>query len=214
MRKDRLHPCVIMYSIGNEVGESATPRGIRTARQIVERLHRLDPDRPTTAGINLMINMMTARGRDLVAENNMADQRREQDADRARGDSDSSKGQSTFGSTAYNLFVSRMGSLMSRAAATRAADRASAGVLDALDVAGYNYAAARYRKDARLHPGRVIVGSETMPHEIVRNWRLVEELDHVIGDFMWTGWDYLGEVGIGLWTYGDEPEASPSPTRM
>ncbi|WP_136194137.1 glycoside hydrolase family 2 TIM barrel-domain containing protein [Actinomyces procaprae] len=211
VRKDRLHPCVIMYSIGNEVGESATPRGIRTARRIVSRLHRLDPTRPTTAGINLMINLMTARGRDLVADNNAAGQRRKQDEERARGESGGPKRQSVFGSTAYNLLVSRMGSLMSRAAATRAADRASAGVLDALDVAGYNYAASRYRKDAVLHPGRVIVGSETMPHEIVRNWRLVEELDHVIGDFMWTGWDYLGEVGIGLWTYGEEPGGFDKP---
>ena len=32
---------------------------------------------------------------------------------------------------------------------------------------------------------------------IVGNWQLVQALGHVIGDFTWTGWDYLGEVGIG-----------------
>ncbi|MDU0348336.1 glycoside hydrolase family 2 TIM barrel-domain containing protein, partial [Actinomyces sp. MRS3W] len=208
VRKDRLHPSVIMYSIGNEVGESATPRGIEAARRTVTLLRSLDTTRPTTAGINLMINMMTLRGRDLVADNNASGERRKQQANAGGGDAGQS---SAFGSTAYNMLVSRMGTLMSRAAATKAADRASAGVFDVLDIAGYNYAEARYRKDATAHPGRVIVGTETMPHAIVNNWQLVEELPHVIGDFMWTGWDYLGEVGIGLWTYGEDPAGMDKP---
>ena len=48
-----------------------------------------------------------------------------------------------------------------------------------------------------LRPDRVIVGSETYPARIATNWPMVEEHPHVIGDFTWTGWDYLGEVGIG-----------------
>ena len=51
--------------------------------------------------------------------------------------------------------------------------------------------------DHELHPHRVIVGSETVPPSIARNWQLVREHPHVIGDFTWTGWDYLGEAGIG-----------------
>ena len=51
--------------------------------------------------------------------------------------------------------------------------------------------------DRELHPHRVIVGSETHPPTIAANWQLVREHPHVIGDFTWTGWDYLGEVGIG-----------------
>jgi beta-galactosidase len=70
-----------------------------------------------------------------------------------------------------------------------------------LDVAGYNYAEVRYQSDADLFPSRVIVGSETFPDAIDRNWRLVLDHDHVIGDFTWTGWDYLGEVGIGRIEY-------------
>ena len=67
-----------------------------------------------------------------------------------------------------------------------------------LDVCGYNYTESRYAMDHDLHPQRVIVGSETHPpSESRRNWELVREHSHVIGDFTWTGWDYLGEAGIG-----------------
>ena len=68
-------------------------------------------------------------------------------------------------------------------------EKACAGV----DIAGYNYMTARYEGDGENYPNRVIVGSETYPPEIARNWDLVEKLPHVIGDFTWTGWDYIGE---------------------
>ncbi len=58
--------------------------------------------------------------------------------------------------------------------------------------------------DHDLHPQRVIVGSETNPAKIARNWELVRELPHLIGDFTWTGWDYLGEAGIGRMRYASD----------
>ena len=60
---------------------------------------------------------------------------------------------------------------------------------------------------------RIIVGTETFPTNIDVNWRLVEESLHVIGDFTWTGWDYLGEAGIGRMQYptGDEPSVFAAP---
>ena len=66
-----------------------------------------------------------------------------------------------------------------------------------LDVAGYNYSDARYELDHERMPDRVIVGTETHNTNIAQNWPKVLELNHVIGDFTWTGWDYLGEVGSG-----------------
>ena len=39
------------------------------------------------------------------------------------------------------------------------------------------------------------------PPEIARNWDLVERLSYVIGDFTWTGWDYIGEAGVGVPAY-------------
>ena len=74
-----------------------------------------------------------------------------------------------------------------------------------LDVAGYNYAESRYVADHDRFPNRVIVGTETFPRQIDRLWRLVLDNDHVIGDFTWTGWDYLGEVGIGRTEYESDP---------
>jgi len=78
---------------------------------------------------------------------------------------------------------------------------------DVLDVAGMNYMEARYELDREFFPRRVIVGSETFADRIDRLWRLVRDNPHVIGDFTWTGWDYLGEAGIGRTSDTEEPGA-------
>ena len=67
----------------------------------------------------------------------------------------------------------------------------------ALDVAGYNYMWSRYESDHAAHPERIIYGSESFPKEIAQNWNLVEKHPYVIGDFVWTAIDYLGEAGLG-----------------
>ena len=46
--KDYNHPCVIMYSTGNEVAESAQEKGIRLQRDFTDYLHSLDDTRPVT----------------------------------------------------------------------------------------------------------------------------------------------------------------------
>ena len=71
-----------------------------------------------------------------------------------------------------------------------------------LDVVGYNYMETRFSMDGDLFPNRVIVGSETHPAAIATGWAAVREHSYVIGDFTWTGWDYLGEAGIGRTVYG------------
>ncbi len=45
------------------------------------------------------------------------------------------------------------------------------------------------------------MGSETFPADIAQNWKLVKELPYLIGDFMWNSFDYLGEAGLGAWSY-------------
>ena len=78
---------------------------------------------------------------------------------------------------------------------------------------GMNYAEARYALDRELFPNRVIVGTETFPTAHRRQlgaWS--RKLGHVIGDFTWTGWDYLGEVGIGRIQYLD-PKPRPRSQR-
>lgn len=84
-----------------------------------------------------------------------------------------------------------------------------------LDVVGYNYMPQRYAADGARYPGRVIAGTETWPHMAYYYWQETERLPHVIGDFVWTAWDYLGESGIGRVTFdGKLAFAAPYPYHL
>lgn len=74
-----------------------------------------------------------------------------------------------------------------------------------LDVAGYNYKSVRYAHDGKIFPDRVIYGSESYPRDAYQTWKNTVENKNVIGDFVWTAWDYLGEVGVGRWEVSDAP---------
>ena len=71
----------------------------------------------------------------------------------------------------------------------------------AMDVAGYNYGIKRYEHDLKKYPQRLIVGSETFCSDAWSFWELAKKNHRLIGDFVWSGMDYLGEVGIGSWEY-------------
>jgi beta-galactosidase len=66
-----------------------------------------------------------------------------------------------------------------------------------LDVGGYNYEWKHYESDHRRHPDRVMLGTETFAKEAFENWQQVEKHPYVIGDFVWTAMDYMGETAIG-----------------
>lgn len=82
---------------------------------------------------------------------------------------------------------------------------ATAEYFSPLDVAGYNYKSVRYAYDGKLFPNRVIYGSESYPRDSWQTWKNTVENANVIGDFVWTAWDYLGEVGVGRWEVSDAP---------
>jgi beta-galactosidase len=67
----------------------------------------------------------------------------------------------------------------------------------ALDVSGYNYALNNYVSDHERLPERIILGTESFPMQAYENWMAVIDYPWVIGDFVWTGFDYLGEASIG-----------------
>lgn len=76
-----------------------------------------------------------------------------------------------------------------------------------LDVGGYNYEWREYEPDHAKFPERVIAGTESFPVEAFDNWRMVEKYPWVIGDFVWTAIDYLGESGLGHTRLsGDKPQ--------
>jgi hypothetical protein len=188
--KDVNHPSVIMYSIGNEILELATPAGSAWSRRLAEAIRQRDDTRLVTNGINGIIANI---GR-----------MRETDAD--AGDAAAPEASDP------NTMMATMGDMMAKANASALVTESTEESASVLDVVGFNYAESRYELDRELFPNRVIVGSETFPSRIETMWELVERLDHVIGDFTWTGWDYLGEAGIGRVDYTDEPGYEPTGT--
>lgn len=186
--RDFNHPSVIMYSIGNEVSEPAKEEGLAVIREMVEYLHAEDPNRAVTGGFNLMIIASAKKGKGVYNEE-------------GGRKNDSDKAMSGMNSTVFNMITNMVGTGMNRSANSGKADMATAPALDMLDIAGYNYASGRYPLEAKAHPQRVIVGSETFPQDIVRNWNMVKRYPYLVGDFMWTAWDYLGEAGLGAWAY-------------
>ncbi len=63
----------------------------------------------------------------------------------------------------------------------------------ALDIAGYNYTESLYDKDHSKYPNRVLFGSENR-HDMDA-WYAAKNKEFVMGQFLWTGIDYLGESG-------------------
>ncbi|MFI9172501.1 glycoside hydrolase family 2 protein [Streptomyces lincolnensis] len=184
--KDFNHPSVIFYSIGNEIPETGTPDGGRWSRRLAEKLRALDGTRLVTNGINGFVSVL-----DLVL-GGMAQQRE------AARSTDAAAGEQGGGVNGMmNAFGEMMGRIVSSPMVTERTEESFA----ALDVAGMNYGESRYGLDSDLFPDRVIVGTETWPTVIDRNWDLVKKHPHVIGDFTWTGLDYLGETGIGVVKY-------------
>lgn len=135
--RDRNHPSVIIWSIGNEINERADSLGLFLTKVLKEKIRSLDSTRPVTAAI---CGFWDHPGR-------------------------------TWDETAA--------------------------AFELLDIASYNYQWQQYEPDHETFPDRIILGTESVASEIYENWQLVKRYPWVIGDFVWTGMDYLGEAGIG-----------------
>lgn len=199
IERDFNHPSVILYSIGNEVSEPAQEKGVKLAKEMVEYIHSLDRNRAVTGGINLMIISRSAKGKGIYKE------------DGGRDDGGKQNAMGGMNSTIFNMITSMVGPGMNKGANGKKADVVTSPVLDALDIAGYNYASGRYPLEGKAHPDRVIFGSETFPQDIYKNWQMVKKYPYLVGDFMWTAWDYLGETGIGAWSYTPDGKAFDKP---
>ena len=146
--RDRNHPSVIMWSIGNEISERSDPDGVAIAKDLSTRVRELDKSRPVTMAVPFFFDPTHPR---------------------PWSDTDA----------AYQF----------------------------LDVCGYNYTRDHYESDHRLHPTRVMMGTESFPVHVAENWELVNKHSYIIGDFVWTGIDYIGESGLGAAVL--TPEKSP-----
>lgn len=77
---------------------------------------------------------------------------------------------------------------------------------EAFDITGYNYVIHEAEIDHQRDPGRVIMQTESYPNDVWSNYRKSKDNPYIIGDFVWTAMDYIGESGIGRWFYdGDVP---------
>ncbi|MDO4622042.1 MAG: glycoside hydrolase family 2 TIM barrel-domain containing protein [Eubacteriales bacterium] len=199
VQKDFNHPSVVMYSVGNEVTEPHNEEGTALGKQIIEKLRKLDSTRPLTAGLNLTLILMAKMKVNNPVEAVVSDQAKENDTPKK------------IDSTEFNKQIQMMGKRMIQAAAREDADQVSTPILNALDICGYNYASSRYAIEGNLHPERIVVGSETFPQDLADNWEMVEKYPYLIGDFMWTAWDYIGEVGLGSWSYSNDADGFEKP---
>ena len=138
IRRDRNHPSIIMWSIGNEIAERADePTGDVIAKKLIATIEKYDTTRPSTAAVNAFWDRRQFSW--------------EKDSERAFRN---------------------------------------------LDVSGYNYQWKEYEKDHSRFPERVMYGSESVPKEAAQNWNLIDKKPYLIGDFVWTAIDYLGEAGL------------------
>ena len=195
IQKDYNHPSVIMYSLGNEVAETSEDKGVALAAEMTAYVRSFD-DRPVTCGVNIFFNLLYSLGFGVYTEKKAKSKR-----DRAVGSRFFNELAGVFGAGTMKL-----GALLPGCGAK------CRGVFSVLDVAGYNYGIARYKRDAKKHKDRIICGTETFCSDANAFMRLANRYPAVIGDFVWAGIDYLGEVGIGAWEYSDyAPDFSGGP---
>ncbi|MBK6281920.1 MAG: DUF4982 domain-containing protein [Draconibacterium sp.] len=144
VKRDRNHPSIIIWSVGNEIQERADSSGLEIFRKLKNKILDLDKTRPVTQAI---CSFWDSPGK-------------------------------TWNDT-ENVFAQ-------------------------MDVDSYNYQWRQYEPDHEKFPERIIIGTESIAMEAFENWQQVEKHAYVIGDFVWTGMDHLGESGIGSTHFDNE----------
>ncbi len=141
--RDRNHPSVVIWSIGNETPNWSIADASRIGKALTAKVRETDPTRPVTQGVT-------------------------------------------------SAFIHREWDNSAR-------------TFEHLDIAGYNYLIHFVESDHEKYPDRVIMGTESYPIQAWKYWNDVVEKPYVIGDFVWTALDHLGESGMGT-TWYDKPD--------
>jgi len=147
--RDRNHPSVILWSIGNEIPGMDSQEVVETASMLAEFVRKTDPTRLVTAAVNNL----------------------------------NPKKDPYFAT---------------------------------LDIAGYNYGSGGdhlkeniFKTDHDRVPSRIMIQTESYPFEAFQSW--MDVLDHpwLLGDFVWTAIDYIGEASIGWLGYWQKQSFYP-----
>ncbi|HLZ91559.1 MAG TPA: glycoside hydrolase family 2 TIM barrel-domain containing protein [Candidatus Acidoferrum sp.] len=142
--RDRNHPSIIFWGIGNEIPEAWTPEGAPIAQRLASRVRSLDSTRPLTEAFP----------------------------------------GATYGPNPDAVF-------------------------SVLDIGGYNYNLAQNQADDhRRVPGRIMMTTESLAADAFEQWQLVQDHSYIVGEFLWTAMDYLGESGIGAPAYATPAEVA------
>lgn len=166
--RDRSHPCIFTYSIGNEIPESdGQSYGAYWSKKLVDKVKSIDDSRPVLSAVCGFWDVTR--------------------------DSDPEEYRKEF----LNKYQNNQTDL-------KEWSKCTAPFMEPLDIVGYNYWYDRYEMDSKEYPKRVIMGTETHTINFYKSWKETLRLSNVVGDFTWTAFDNLGEVGTGRSLWGKE----------
>jgi hypothetical protein len=198
IQKDYNHPCVIMYSFGNEIQEAGTAQGADLCRKMNAWSKELDSTRYTVNGINGLIAGNSRMGEIMQQITGMT---MEQMASAQEQLSDDGNDNSSGADQANGMMKMMVGPIADGFATSSILYEMIDEYASSTDIAGYNYLTALHVEEKLRRPERVVLGTETFPADIASLWQIVEENPHVIGDMTWAGYDYIGEAGCGIFKY-------------
>ena len=205
VEKDYNHPCVVLYSTGNEVSETAQKRGIALTKEMTDFLHELDDSRPVTCGVNIFFNFLSSIGFGVYSDEKA--KKEAERAEKAKQHGEKAAKKKAVGSQFFNNLAGLLGDeFMKRGATLHGCDVKTRDAFANMDIAGYNYGIYRYKHDLKKYPQRLILGSETFCNDAYKFRELAKQEPRLVGDFVWAGMDYLGEVMVGSWEYADYAE--------
>jgi beta-galactosidase len=171
VRRDRNHPSIILWSIGNEIPEQSQATGANETRRLVRFFHEEDPTRPTTSGFNEWqeaINNKLADQVDIPGFNYQP----------------AHYEQILLQHPGWIIFGSETASCVS-----------SRGV--------YHLPIEKYEKHSSLQLSSYDIIAPPWAYCPDVEFTFQDQLPQVLGEFVWTGFDYIGEPTPFFWGEGE-----------
>lgn len=170
VHRDRNHPSVIMWSIGNEVPDQWAPGGTKLAKRLQDIVHREDPTRPVTAGMDQF---------DAAVNNGFA---------------------ALLDIPGFNYKPSRY---------PEAYTKLPQGLLLGSETASTVSSRGVYKFPVVQAKDKQYPDNQSSSYDLeASNWSQIpdeefaaqDDLPYTLGEFVWTGFDYLGEP----WPYDEK----------